>query len=596
MILKITEEKKVQIKIILPLIFIFTAFLFLIRLRVFEAGLTGLFWYTGGQMATDLYSMFKMQTFLIATVIGVAMVIMRIFTGDIQIYKHKVYIPMVIYCIFVLLSYGFSQYKQVAMVGFVDHIQGTAALIGYMVILFYAMNAVTDDKQVKLIFNCFAVSCTLLGVWGVLQLQGVDIDMLPQWLYVPSKYLGQVDLGAKMSADTVRWFFGNQNHTAFFIIMPICIFAMTSIASHNKKEKVIFAALTGFMFFNMWNADSLGGMVSIFGSAVFGAVVLGIENIKKMGKSIGIVAVFVIISIMLSLPSILGEVKSANAYTEGFEIVKTAFADNSVSESIAPEKLKIDYIKTENANVTFSFVGNEVIVTTDGKDVIGVVDSEGKNLGLSNRFMTVKSEFNDETKTNYIYVTTASFVWDFALYNGEMYYVSQTGMGIKLKEIETFGFKNNQGFATYRGYIWSRTLPLIKETLLIGHGADTFPIYFPQDDYAGRYNIGYLSNNTSIMVDKPHSMYLASAVNTGLISLVALLAVYGIYLWESFKIYRKREFTEYKHYIGVGVVIAIFGILIDGLINDGMVSIMPVVYCLMGIGFAVNRMIKNSMK
>lgn len=592
---KPTEGKRIQI-VILPIIFIFTVFLFLIRFKVFNPGLTGLFWYTGSEIETDLYSMFKMQTFLLATAFGIVVLIMSLVSDGMKIYKHKVYIPMVVYCVFVLLSYTFSEYKQVAAVGFVDHIEGTAALIGYMVILFYAMNAVTNEKQVKLIFNCFAVACTLLGIWGVLQLRGVDIDKLPQWLYVPSKYWGQVDLGAKKSADTVRWFFGNQNHTSFFIIMPICIFAMTSIATKDIKGKIIFAALTGFMFFNLFQAYSLGGMVAILGAAVVGAVVLGIGNIKKMGRSIGIVAVFAVISILFSLPAIMGEVKSANAYSEGFGIVKTVFADDTVSEATAPEKLKIDYIKTEEANVIFSFVGNAVTVVTNGTEVTGVMDAEGKELGLSNRFMAVESKYDEETKTTFVFVTTASYIWKFGLYEGQIYYVSQSGMGIKLKEIESFGFKNNQGFATYRGYIWSRTLPLIKDTLFVGHGADTFPIYFPQDDYAGRYNIGYLSNDVSIMVDKPHSLYLATAVNTGVISLIALLCVYGIYLWESFKIYRKREFTDYKHFIGLGVFVAIVGIMMDSLINDGMVSIMPVVYCLMGIGFALNRMIKNETK
>ena len=593
---KTTNEKEVPMKVISPIFFIFTVFLFLIRFQVFESGLTNLFWYTGEELATDLYSMFKMQTFLIATALGIVLLVMSLLKNKLQIYKHKVYIPMVIYCIFVLLSYAFSDYKQVAGIGFVDHIEGTAALIGYMGILFYAMNAITNEKQVQRVFNAFAVACMLLGIWGVLQLRGVDLNNLPQWLYVPSKYLGNVDLGAKRSADTVRWFFGNQNHTSFFIIMPICVFAMTSIATENMKKKIIFAALTGFMFFNLWQAYSLGGMVSILGAAVFGAIVLGFANLKKMGKSIAIVAVFAVISMLFSLPAVLGEVKSANAYTEGLSFTKTAYAEDTVAEITAPEKLKIDYIKTEGANVTYSFVGNAVTVVTDGTQVTGVVDAEGKDLGLSNRFMSVTSSLNEEMNATYVDVTTASFVWHFALYEGEMYYISPNGTGIKLKEIESLGFKNNQGFATYRGYIWSRTLPLIKETLFIGHGADTFAIYFPQDDFAGRYNIGYLTNDISIMVDKPHSMYLGTAVNTGVISLIALLAVYGIYLWESFKIYRRRSFTEYKHYMGFGIFAAIVGIMIDGLINDGMVSIMPIVYCLMGIGFALNRMIKNEVE
>ena len=52
-------------------------------------------------------------------------------------------------------------------------------------------------------------------------------------------------------------------------------------------------------------------------------------------------------------------------------------------------------------------------------------------------------------------------------------------------------FTSHESFASSRGYIWSRTIPLLKETLFIGTGADTFVIAFPQDDYIGKINSGY---------------------------------------------------------------------------------------------------------
>lgn len=51
----------------------------------------------------------------------------------------------------------------------------------------------------------------------------------------------------------------------------------------------------------------------------------------------------------------------------------------------------------------------------------------------------------------------------FADLNGELYFVTPSGKGAKLDKVESFGFENSQDFATYRGYIWSRTLPLLKE-------------------------------------------------------------------------------------------------------------------------------------
>ena len=72
-------------------------------------------------------------------------------------------------------------------------------------------------------------------------------------------------------------------------------------------------------------------------------------------------------------------------------------------------------------------------------------------------------------------------------------------------------------------------------------GADTFAMYFPQADYAGKYNIGYFSDTRNVIVDKPHNMYLGIAVNTGVISLIAVLCIFGLYLIDSFKIYRKKR-------------------------------------------------------
>ena len=42
--------------------------------------------------------------------------------------------------------------------------------------------------------------------------------------------------------------------------------------------------------------------------------------------------------------------------------------------------------------------------------------------------------------------------------------------------------------ATSRGYLFSRSFPMLKDTLLIGYGPDTFVLEFPQQDYVGKMN------------------------------------------------------------------------------------------------------------
>ena len=98
------------------------------------------------------------------------------------------------------------------------------------------------------------------------------------------------------------------------------------------------------------------------------------------------------------------------------------------------------------------------------------------------------------------------------------------------------------------------------------------------------------------MVDKPHNMYLGTAVNTGVISLIALLAVFAMYLWESFKIYRKAEYTDFVQFMGAGIFVAVCGFLVSGLVNDSTIQVSPVFYALLGVGFAINKMLKKENK
>ena len=79
-------------------------------------------------------------------------------------------------------------------------------------------------------------------------------------------------------------------------------------------------------------------------------------------------------------------------------------------------------------------------------------------------------------------------------------------------EIRQIGDGRFDRFATGRGYIWSRTLPIVLEKPLLGYGGDTFALYFPQNDLLGKANT---YNTFNMYVDKPHNMYLQMVVNFG---------------------------------------------------------------------------------
>jgi len=151
-------------------------------------------------------------------------------------------------------------------------------------------------------------------------------------------------------------------------------------------------------------------------------------------------------------------------------------------------------------------------------------------------------------------------------------------------------FEGREKFASSRGYIWSRSIPMLKDTILIGYGPDTYVLEFPQHDYVGKLN-SFSSHR--MIVDKPHNMYLQIGINTGLISLIGLLALYLMYFVESIKLYINRDLNTFLEYIGVGAFVGVISYLAAGIFNDQIISVAPLFYTLVGLGLAVNRILKK---
>ena len=168
-------------------------------------------------------------------------------------------------------------------------------------------------------------------------------------------------------------------------------------------------------------------------------------------------------------------------------------------------------------------------------------------------------------------------------------YNNGLGKTLKLEEVvPAIGWENNQSFGSGRGYIWSRTIPMMKDTLSLGHGADTYCIYFPQHDYVGKYNSGTFTTVRDIVVDKPHNMYMGMWIGTGGLSVLAFLSIIVLYIIQTIKIYWKKSLETFLDFAGLGIALGVLGFAVSGLVNDSTVSVMPMFYTLLGLGISAN--------
>jgi len=218
----------------------------------------------------------------------------------------------------------------------------------------------------------------------------------------------------------------------------------------------------------------------------------------------------------------------------------------------------------------------------------------------------------------------------FSTENGKLTYVPKPySYWTKVAPAPHIGFEGHERFATFRGWIWSRTLPMLGNTLFVGYGPDTFATYFPQDDLAWKINLYGAPN---IVVDKPHNWYLQTAVNTGVVSLLLLVWLLAAFVFDALRVWLRKPVrgmaalfgspvagdpaallpegaardaitasdgptavfvagpeTDGRRILLMGILCGVIGYAIAGMFNDSVVSVAPLFWTVFGLGVGLLR-------
>ncbi len=618
------DSSKLQI---LPAVF-FTAFIILIvRMVSYTRPMDQFFWSAGKTDIIDFFSYGKMIALLACAGLTALVLVFRVCTQSLTIKRSYAYIPMAVYCVFVLLSYLTSDYKDFSLLGYNDRFEGTLPLLAYMLMLFFIINTVNGERSVRWILYGLVLSSVILSVLGISQALGMDFfrTTLGQKLLVPNytmegglKAWNAIDAAAEQGELFLEFSFNqkeiyqtvyNINYVSFYLTLLVPLFGMLFIRSFNAgKEEAVWkkagwAVMFALTVFNLIGSVSSGGLMGMTAVVAFALILLNVR-IKNWWKPVLILIIIACIIAGVTVDRWLPEVmRSTNS---------VASAASSSSEPVKLKKAYIDSIITgENyVDVTMNGETFSIVVKEEDGQVKSMVleDLEGNRIAMKptadkgvysvddDRFRDYATvAYTSNEGTFYVVLGTYDKDWHFPITEDGVLYRNGFGNWVQLHDIPAIGFENNQRFGSGRGYIWSRTFPMMKDTVLLGHGADTYTLYFPHEDYVGKYNSGTFRDNVDIIVDKPHNMYMGAWIGTGGISVIALLALWGIYLVQSMKLYFKHDFADNSllSFAGVGIMFGIFGFLVAGLVNDSTVSVMPMFYGLLGCGISINMMLSR---
>lgn len=522
---------------------------------------------------------------------------------------HIILLLTIIFLILSLLSSIFSPYKHIAFWGVYNRAEGFITIACYLLLFIYSIYTFKSTDNFRFVVIPILIIVFINAFLGMFQYAGDDLinTELGKLISIPTsiaeKTGGQLSLLYESGKLYGTLFHYNYVGSFVAVLLPILFCSMFI------EDDIIFKIIIGLGFLAalwlLFGSTSRGGLVGVLGS-IFIAIIMFGRLIFKNKKQllIGICSIVVIIlglnfitngSIFTRVPSLFKDAFSIFSNTSDVN-----YKDLVPVKDITNENGDVQVV-FQNETLNISFEDNKYKFTDSSNNKISI--SKGDNCYLldNDKLSTVSfklfksSEAADKMDILQLAPTgnnKISFLFK-VKDDGSIHLVNPSNFeDIDIEFPETFGFAGKEKLGSARGYIWSRSIPLLKDNLILGKGPDTFVLEFPQNDLIGKY---YAYDTPNMIVDKPHNLYLQIALNNGLIALIAFLGVMLIYIIDSLKLYALKKEYEISELFGAAISLGVIGYLLAGVFNDSVISVAPIFWILLGVGVAVNYMNRKTL-
>ncbi|MDA3733223.1 O-antigen ligase family protein [Niameybacter massiliensis] len=611
----IEKEKEVQGKytfnfkwvVFIPIMLLLGVVPLMVRLVKTDIPAEYILYITGNNI--DFFTQFKAQA-IVALVIVMGVILFLTWKKE-YVKKDKIsyiyYGMSALFIMMTLLSGFLSSYREVTTWGLPNHAEGMVILVCYIVMMLYTYYCVKEKKDYKFILIplAFLVVCTT--VLGFFQYIGKDLFMteLGNKIIIPEHYAE--DRGILTGLYESKRIYGTMfhyNYVGSFAAMMVPLFLTLTCLMKGYKSKLAFGFLSLCSLFLLFGSTSRAGLIGFACSIVVFIILFG-RSFMKHWKGL-------VIAVVIGMISVIG----LDMVTHGsiFSRVPALVADIKEMFQSAPQdfgyksNLPIQDIIQKDGRITFKLKDKSLTVsmTEDGPKFEDEVGNEivyiYMDLGQGARYFTQEQKFED--MIFHVRQVQDQYYLILAYQNTKVLTLGMSDEGIQIVDDYTYepkelveppaiGFKGKERMGSARGYIWSRSLPLLKDTLFLGFGPDTYAFEFPQDDILGKW---YAYDTPNMVVDKPHNLYLQIAINEGVIALIAFLVLVGTYIVHAIQLYGFKKGYSVIEILGSAVLLAIIGYLGAGMFNDSVVPVAPIFWILLGTGMATNFIVAKEQK
>jgi O-antigen ligase len=581
---------------VLPIVLIAAVVPLIVRYKKIELGeVVASYWIR--DYNTDFFSYYKMVFLLGFTFL--ALISFYVFSKknpeaikENNSVKKLYYYPIGIYMLMVILSTVFSEAQLTSLTGFPDRYEGMPVLLSYMLILIITMNLFRTKEQFQFIINALLTSAVIIAVIGLLQFFEADLmrTAFGQWLMLPQEGFAELSQGLDFRFEGNNILFAtlyNPNYAGSYFSMLFVFSSVLYFFEDKLIKKIVLGAVTAVIFAAWLGSLSRAGILGAIAAFIVLIFLLNKEIIRRFKSIIVILLIFAAVFTMMDL------------YTDGSLRKEFLSLGQETQLAFSGETAEIEEIKNEDGFLIFNTAEEKLKLTFDDLGKLKIYNDQGEMLNLVK--LDTHLVIDDKKYNNYIFRVIDSDKNNNKLlelrygskkaefpYNAPINYFFILGMSdniYPLQEVESWGFEGKEMLASKRGYIWSRTIPLLlDEALITGYGPDTFAMFFPQEDAVGKFKF---MQSAKIIVDKPHNIYLQIWFNTGLVSLIAVTVLFLIYIFRNLFYFYRDNYRGYFDQIGIGIFGSFIAYLTAGLFNDSVISVAPVFWTILGLGIAV---------
>ncbi len=586
--------KRDNISLIIPLILAISIIPLIIYAKYYLLDAQTASYWTGKTENIEFFTYYKALWLQILGTICLGIAIYYIVKNRKSVKSLPVYIviPLGIYAILSVLSAFASKYPQIALYGYPERYEGLFVILFYIVLCLSAALLITSGKQLNYIFTFLFITASIIAIIGVFQTFNLDLfrSGFGKKLILPSSLYHLIDqLDFTFKDNIIYTTLQNPNYVGIYFAMIFNLTTALYFFNNKKSIKIALALLSFLFFYALLGSKSTAGFIGAF-IGLFIILVFARKKIIKEWK-------FSVIPIVL----IVGCLILANSMSDGYIYrawIGKFLTQQSNSQSVTNNGSVTDF-SSHDSDFLINVGPDTLIVRLDPEKGYLFLDQNNNQLSLSfidsSHFTVNDNRFNKITffvgsNRMQVIATNTQFIIS---YNEKGYFqfVNTMDTPIDLVTPPTYGFEGKELWGSSRGYIWSRSIPLIKNNILIGGGPDTFAMQFPQNEYNAKMK--YLSNVYSV-VDKPHNFYLQVAINSGLVSLIALLFAFAAYFVWSVKLYINPKSDNCFYYYGVACLATVCAFLVNSISTDSTVNASPVFWIVLGCGIACNKMYKKT--